>query len=380
MFLFEQNSYESLVNKMNELECARKQINEIDAEMARLFEKRMQASKAVASYKKEHALPILDSVRENEIIAKNASFIEDASVREYYVQFLKQTMAISRSYQSRLNDGIRVAYSGVPGAYAYIAIKKLFPEGNPVSYPNFESAYSAVENGECDACVLPIENSYAGDVGTVMDLIFSGTLYVNQVIDLEIVHNLMGVEGATLDTVKKVVSHPQALSQCAEFISSHAYESEAFSNTAVSAQYVKERADTSIGAIASNETAKIFGLKIIENAINTSRNNTTRFAVFSRAQNNLKSTGKMNNHFILTFTVKNEAGALAKTLDIIGAHGFNMRNLRSRPMKELLWSYYFYIEADGSIDTPDGKEMLRALSATTDRLRLVGTYQTKDLK
>ena len=89
MFIFEQNSYESLVNKMNELECARKQINEIDAEMARLFEKRMQASKTVASYKKEHALPILDSVRENEIIAKNASFIEDASVREYYVQFLK---------------------------------------------------------------------------------------------------------------------------------------------------------------------------------------------------------------------------------------------------------------------------------------------------
>jgi chorismate mutase/prephenate dehydratase len=88
----------------------------------------------------------------------------------------------------------------------------------------------------------------------------------------------------------------------------------------------------------------------------------------------------MNNHFILTFTVKNEAGALAKTLDIIGAHGFNMRNLRSRPMKELLWSYYFYIEADGSIDTPDGKEMLRALSATTDRLRLAGTYQTKDVK
>lgn len=380
MFLFEQNSYESLVNKMNELECARKQINEIDAEMARLFEKRMQASKTVASYKKEHALPILDSVRENEIIAKNASFIEDASVREYYVQFLRQTMAISRSYQSRLNEGIRVAYSGVPGAYAYIAIKKLFPEGNPVSYPNFESAYSAVENGECDACVLPIENSYAGDVGTVMDLIFSGTLYVNQVIDLEIVHNLMGVEGATLDTIKKVVSHPQALSQCAEFISKHGYESEAFSNTAVSAQYVKECADTSIGAIASYETAKIFGLKIIENAINTSRNNTTRFAVFSRAQNNLKSTGKMNNHFILTFTVKNEAGALAKTLDIIGAHGFNMRNLRSRPMKELLWSYYFYIEADGSIDTPDGKEMLRALGATTDRLRLAGTYQTKDVK
>ena len=365
---------------MNELEKARKIINEVDAEMARLFEKRMQASEMVASYKKEHALPILDTSRENEIISKNASFIENQAVREYYVQFLKETMAISRSYQSRLNEGIKVAYSGVPGAYAYIATKKLFPEGNPVSYSDFASAYNAVESGECDACVLPIENSYAGDVGTVMDLIFSGSLYVNQVIDLEIVHNLMGVEGATLDSIKSVVSHPQALSQCAEFIEKHGYESEPFSNTAAAAQFVKEKADTSIGAIASDETAKIFGLKIIENAVNTSRNNTTRFAVFSRAQNNVKSQGKMNNHFILTFTVKNEAGALAKTLDIIGAHGFNMRNLRSRPMKELLWSYYFYIEADGSIDTAEGKEMLRALGATTDRLRLAGTYQTRDIK
>ncbi len=365
---------------MNELENARKIINEVDSEMARLFEKRMRASEMVASYKKEHGLSILDTTRENEVIKKNSEFIEDKTIREYYVQFLKETMAISRSYQSRLNEGIRIAYSGVPGAYAHIATKRLFPEGNPISYPDFASAYSAVEMGECDACVLPIENSYAGDVGTVMDLIFSGSLYVNQVIDLEIVHNLMAVEGATLDTIKKVVSHPQALSQCAEFIGKHSYESEPFSNTAVSAQYVKEQNDISIGAIASEETASIFGLKIIENSINTSRNNTTRFAVFSRAQNNPKVSGKMNNHFILTFTVKNEAGALAKTLDIIGAHGFNMRNLRSRPMKELLWSYYFYVEADGNIDSQEGREMLRVLGATTDRLRLAGTYQTREVK
>ena len=365
---------------MNELENARKIINEVDREMAKLFEKRMLASEIVAAYKKEHALPILDSARENEVISKNAALLENTVLREYYVRFLKETMAISRSYQSRLNEGIKVAYSGVPGAYAHIAVKKLFPEGNPVSYPDFASAYSAVEKGECDACVLPIENSYAGDVGTVMDLIFSGTLYVTQVIDLDIVHNLLGVEGATLDTVKKVVSHPQALSQCSEFLDKHSYERESFSNTAVSAQFVKEQNDVSIAAIASDETASIFGLKILENAINTSRNNTTRFAVFSRAQNDTKPVGKMNNHFILTFTVKNEAGALAKTLDIIGAHGFNMRNLRSRPMKELLWSYYFYIEADGSIETEDGEQMLRALRATTDRLRLVGTYQTRDVK
>ena len=366
---------------MNELENARKIINEVDAEMARLFEKRMQASEMVASYKKQNGLSILDATREAEVIKKNSEYIENQTVREYYVQFLKETMAISRAYQSRLNDGVKVAYNGVPGAYAYIAAKKMFPESNPVSYPDFISAYEAVENGECDICVLPIENSYAGDVGTVMDLIFAGSLYVNQVIDLAIEHDLMAPEGATVNTIKKVVSHPQALSQCAEFIKKHGYDTEAFSNTAVSAQFVKEQNDITIAAIASDETARIFGLNIIESGINTSRSNTTRFAVFSRSQNDgAKALDKMNNHFILTFTVKNEAGALAKTLDIIGAHGFNMRNLRSRPMKELLWSYYFYIEADGNINTKDGKEMLRELSATTDKLRLAGTYHTQDAK
>lgn len=361
---------------MNKLEEARKSINEIDAEIAKLFEKRMEASKLVAEYKKENGLSILDSSREAEIIQKNAELINDQVVREHYVEFLKQTMKISRAYQSRLNEGIKIAYNGVAGAFAYIASKKMFPEGTPVSYPDFVSAYQAVENGECDVAVLPIENSYAGDVGTVMDLIFSGSLYVNQVIDLPIVHNLIAPKGATLSSIKKVISHPQALSQCADFIAKNGYETESFANTAVSAQYVKEKGDITIGAIASDETANIFGLEIIESNVNTSRNNTTRFAVFSRAQNTpSESSSKMHDHFILTFTVKNEAGALAKTLDIIGAHGFNMRNLRSRPMKELLWSYYFYIEADGNINTRDGKEMLRILGATCDKLKLAGTYR-----
>ena len=132
-----------------------------------------------------------------------------------------------------------------------------------------------------------------------------------------------------------------------------------------------------LAAIASDETANIFGLKILEGGINESKNNTTRFAAFSRVQNKENSNKKqMNDHFILVFTVKNEAGALAKTLDIIGAHGYNMRNLRSRPMKELMWSYYFYIEADGNINTEDGKDMLRELGATCDRLKLAGTYKT----
>ncbi|MBO5262027.1 MAG: chorismate mutase [Clostridia bacterium] len=360
---------------MNELEQARKIINEVDEQMAALFEKRMYASELVAKYKKEHGLSILDEEREKQVIHNNSALIKNPVYQEYYAEFIKETMRISRSYQSRLNEGQRVAYSGVEGAYAYIAAKKMYPCANLVSYPDFESAYNSVENGECDVCVLPIENSYAGDVSTVMDLMFSGTLYVNQVINLPITHCLMVNEGVELKDIKKVVSHPQALAQCASYIKEMGFEPVSHENTALSAKYVKENGLLDTGAIASLETAELFGLKVLASGINASRTNTTRFLAFSRAQNEVKANNrKMNQHFILMFTVKNEAGALAKTIDIIGAFGFNMRNLHSRPMKELLWSYYFYVEADGNINSQSGQDMLRALGATCDRLKLVGTY------
>ncbi|MBO5313379.1 MAG: chorismate mutase [Clostridia bacterium] len=366
---------------MNELEEARKIINEVDKEMASLFERRMYASELVAKYKKEHGLSILDEAREKEVIIKNSALVENQVYREYYTEFLKETMRISRAYQSRLNEGLRVAYSGVEGAYAYIASKRMYPQGQLVSYPNFESAYRAVENGECDVAVLPIENSYAGEVSTVMDLMFSSTLYVNQVINLPISHCLMANEGIELSDIKRVVSHPQALAQCEPYIKELQLSSESMENTAVSAKYVKENKLTDTGAIASRETAELFGLKVLASGINSSRTNTTRFVAFSRAQNNTTSQGgKMEKHFILVFTVRNEAGALAKTIDIIGAHGFNMQNLHSRPMKELLWKYYFYVELNGDINTQNGRDMLRELSATCDKLKLVGTYTINSQK
>ena len=213
-----------------------------------------------------------------------------------------------------------------------------------------------------------------------MDLIFSGSLYVNQVIDLPIVQNLIGTENATLDSVKTVVSHPQALQQCEAYVRRHNYRTEAYSNTALAAMHVKELNDPSVAAIAADEASSIFGLRVIDSEINDSKNNTTRFAAFSRSQNRPVSTGKREDeNFILVFTVQNEAGALAQTLNIIGAHGFNMRNLRSRPMKNLQWNYFFYIEAEGNINTENGRDMLRELSAICAKLKLVGTYYANNV-
>ena len=155
--------------------------------MARLFEERMEASEQVALYKKEHALPIFDEKREKEVIEKNTAFLNNYIYKEYYVNFIQNTMDISKQYQSRLLEGLKVAYSGVKGAFAYIACKKMFPNAVYVPYISFKDAYEAVEKGECDVCVLPLENSYAGEVGLVMDLMFSGSLYINQVLETPVI-------------------------------------------------------------------------------------------------------------------------------------------------------------------------------------------------
>lgn len=358
---------------MSKLKDARKEINTIDKEMAELFIRRMLAAKTIAEYKKENGLPIFDPVRESEIITKNSELILDKELREYYITFLKNNMEVSRAYQSRILNGMKVAFSGAPGAFAHIASTKLFPTAEKLPYPDFVSAYSSVENGECDVAVLPLENSYNGEVGQVTDLMFSGSLYVNAVFELAVSQDLLGVKGATIADIKEVYSHPQALGQCASFIHDNGFTTIEYSNTALAARYVAEKGDRSLGAIASAEAADMFGLDVIARNINESRTNTTRFAVFSRAENR-HSSREMGIHTIILFTVRNEAGALAKAIDIIGKHGFNMRTLRSRPMKELLWQYYFYVEAEGNVHTEEGEEMMRELSEYCDKLKAIGTY------
>ncbi len=355
------------------LDKARKEINEIDAEMAKLFVRRMRAAESVAEYKKERGLAIFDAAREEEVIRRNSAMVEDEILRAYYVNFLQNNMAVSRAYQSRLLEGMKVAYSGAEGAFAHIATEKLYPSARKIAFGDFVSAYRAVEKGECDICVLPVENSSNGEVGQVTDLMFSGSLYVNGMYELAVTQDLLGVRGAKLSDIKQVISHTQALGQCSRYIREHGFTEKDYINTALAAKYVADLGDRSVAAIASAEAADIFGLSVLDHDINESKNNTTRFAVFSRVAN--KRLPKDNAvHSILLFTVRNEAGALARAIDVIGNHGFNMRTLRSRPMKELLWQYYFYVEAEGDVQTETGRSMMEELGEYCDRLKFAGTY------
>ena len=358
---------------MDELQEARLAINAIDDKMAELFCERMRAAQQVAAYKQAHGLPVLDAAREQEVIRQGTEKIEEDTLRGYYTDFLTGTMAISRRYQQRLMGSMRVAYSGTAGAFAHIAAERLFPQAEKCAYPDFRAAYKAVENGDCDVAVLPMENSYAGEVGQVTDLIFSGSLYINGSLQLAVCHDLLAVEDADLQSIQTVVSHPQALAQCEPFVKKHGLKAVSFENTALAAQYVAEQNDPTIAAIASGDSAERYGLKILAQGINESQTNTTRFAVLARAEDKhiCEAHGA---HFALMFTVRNEAGALARALNIIGAHSFNMRTLRSRPMKTLLWQYYFYVEAEGNIHSHEGNCMLEELAVCCDRLKIAGSF------
>ena len=354
----------------NKLEQAREIINEVDAQMAELFVRRMRAAELVFEHKKEYGLPILDQKREDAVIAKNSARIEDAVLKGYYIDYLKHLMSVSRAYQYRMQSGLKVAYSGVEGAFAHIAAGRIFPESNRISCRDFKTAYDAVVSGECDVAVVPVENSYAGEVGQTIDLIFSGTLFINGIYELEIHQNLLGLPGAAVEDIKKVTSHPQALAQCHDYIRSRGFEAEEASNTAVAAKFVAESGDKTLGAIASVETAEIYGLKVLEANVNKSGENTTRFAVLSKVQ----ATAPALSSSVLMFTVKHEAGSLANAISIIGKYGYNMTALRSRPLKKHSWQYYFYIEIDGRTDTENGGKMLEELGQVCDRLKVAGTF------
>ena len=357
-----------------DLKEARDTVKRVDEEIAKLFVQRMDAVREIAAYKQERGLPVEDREQERKVIKEQSEKIDDETLRSFYVQFLQSTIDVSKQWQHQLISGTRIAYCGVEGAFSCIAAGRIFPDGSAIPFPSFEAAYESVASGKCSAAVLPIENSDAGEVGPVIDLMFLGDLNVNGVYDLFITQNLLGISGARVEDIQRVVSHPQALEQCRAYINDHGMEAVAAENTATAAKEVAELKDIHTAAIASRESADLYGLEIIDHDVNESRLNTTRFAVFSRVEN--KGHGRKDNTaFILLFTVKDEVGGLAKATSIISAFDFNMRVLRSRPMKGLLWHYYFYAELEGDDRSDQGRQMLRALKSVCPMIKVAGRYE-----
>lgn len=254
----------------------------------------------------------------------------------------------------------KVAYCGIEGAFAHIAAKKMFPGGQFVSFPSFSKAYQSVETGECDYAVLPVENSFAGDVNQVFDLMFTGHLYIVKMMNLRISQTLLGVKGASVSDIKTVISHQQAIDQCMEYIQNHNFAIQTATNTAIAAEIVSKTNDKTLASIGSEESAPLYNLDVLERNINQNDFNTTRFAVFSNEPADFNNKGE-NCTFIVLFTIKNEPGSLAKAVKAFGDSGFNMKSLKSHPVKNVPWQYYFYTEVEGSLMTDKGVALLERL-------------------
>ncbi len=267
----------------------------------------------------------------------------------------------------------KIAYCGIKGAFAYIAASQIFPNQEFISFPSFAKAYESVEKQECDYAVLPVENSFAGDVNQVFDLMFRGNLNIIKMHKLKISQTLLGIKGAKVSDIKTVVSHPQAIEQCMEYIQNHGFAIQNASNTAVASNLVANKNDKTVAAIASEESAALYNLDILEKEINSNDQNTTRFLVFSNNPPGSVATGK-KPVFIVLFTVKNIPGSLAKAVQAFGDAGYNMRSLKSHPVKNIPWQYYFYVEVEGSLMNDKGVTLLEKLSQSCIEVVSPGYY------
>lgn len=354
---------------MKTLDEARIEIDAVDKEMAALFERRMKAVEAVIQYKIANNKPIFDSTREKEVVAKNVARINNEVYKPYYEDYINEMMRISKEYQKTFVEKRKIAYQGSVGAFSQIAASKLFNDEELISYHSFEDVFKAVENGDVAFGVIPFENSYTGEVGETLDLLYKyPNVYIKDMYDLPVNQNLLGLKGSSIKHIKEVYSHGQALSQCSLFLKGLDATLIPYVNTALAAKYISEQQDTSKAAIASIETAKAYGLEVLAENICDSANNTTRFMIIQ------KNLYKQGNRFSLLFSVDHKAGSLADILEVFKQEGFNLENIKSRSTKMGGWQYYFYVELVGNLSDEESSKLLDLLKDKVHNLRIIGTY------
>ena len=356
---------------MDTLEQARAEINAVDAQLAALFERRMAAVLSVAQYKQAHRLPVYDAAREAVVLEKAAARIQDPALRPYYKDRVQNLMDVAKQYAAVVLGQNRAANQGVDGAFAPNALRALFPHAEAVSYSTWDEVFEAVASGEAAHGVVPFENSHAGDVSAVLDLCYNyPELWVVDVYDLPISQNLLVLPGTQLSDLTRVYSHQQAIAQSETFLKQFGLPATAMPNTAMAAKFVAESGDRTKAAIASAETAALYGLEVLVPSINTDGDNTTRFIVLSRE----KPTG--GNRFSLLFTLDNKPGKLAEVIQVIGRFGYDMESIKSRPLPHVQFEYYFYVQlvCPANAATDDCAKLVHELENVCRTVRILGVF------
>ena len=375
---------------MNLLEI-RDQLDGIDAEIVRLFEERMKLVEEVAEFKIGTGKQVFDAEREKAKIEAVRSLAHSEDRARDAEELFTQLMTISRRMQYRLlqehgrktnlgftpvetilKKGVQVAYQGVEGAFGHSAALRYFGEDSfPYHVKTFEDAMEAVERGEADYCMIPIENSSAGAVSANFDSIAK---YQNTIVGelyLPVSQCLLGLPGTGPEEIRRVYSHPQALMQSAAFLNAHKdWEQFSMENTAVAAKKVVAEQDRTQAAVASREAAKLYGLEILKEDINQDKNNTTRFLVLAKAPIYQQGAGKIS----LCFELPHRYGTLYNALGHFTYNGISMLMVESRPIPGKAWEYRFFVDIEGSLSDPAVQNALMGIFQETRNPRILGNY------
>lgn len=374
-----------------DLQEFRKEIDEIDSRIVALYERRMEVSGKVAAYKIESGKKVFDRAREEEKLEKVRALACNEFNRHGVTELFEQIMSMSRKLQYQLlsehgvvgrlpfiavealdSERARVVFQGDEGSYSQAAMETYFGSRiNAFHVDSFRDAMLAIDEGAADYAVLPIENSTAGIVSEIYDLLmeFENYIVAEQILPIE--HCLMGVPGAELSDIKTVYSHPQSLMQSAGFLYEHAdWRQVSLQNNAFAARKVAAEQDKSQAAIAGAYAAEVYGLQVLKQGVNDEQGNSTRFIIITNQKVFLRNAGKVS----ICFEVPHKSGSLYHMLSHFIYNNLNMTKIESRPIPGRNWEYRFFIDFEGNLADGAVKNALRGLREEARNMKILGNY------
>lgn len=378
-----------------EIQELRREINEIDDRLVELFLKRMGVSLEVAKYKQENHMPVLDRTRERELLARVAAKSDDKDLQLYTRLLYSSIMGLSRSYQhkyldqgsSALTERIRqsaqrfsmqdlpesavVACQGVEGAYSSLACERLFKNPDIMFFASWEDVFSAVQQGLCRYGILPIENSTAGSVNHVYDLMNRHNFYIVKSVRLKVSHALLAKPGTALSEVREIFSHEQAIQQCSDFLSKlQNVKVTVCENTAAAAKRVSESERSDVAAISSKDCMALYGLSMLAEGVQNNANNYTRFICIGKEPEIFAGANKTS----LMLTLPHRPGSLYDVLSRFYALDINLLKLESRPKPNSDFEFLFYFDIEASVYSENFLRMISELEASAEQFSYLGSY------
>jgi chorismate mutase/prephenate dehydratase len=377
---------------MKTLEGLRGKLDEVDRRLLEVLQERLQTVAVIAQIKAEGLSFLRDHERETELLARVEGWARELGLdgfrtheifREIIAMSLKaqEEALLKRDQVERSARGaLRVAFQGIEASYSQLAATKYFAARSAsmefVGQRTFAEALAMAESGEVGYAFLPIENTTAGSINQTYDLLRQTNLRIVGEEILHVRHCLLGVEGAEPATLRRVLSHPQALTQCSRYLAGLGeVELVAFEDTAASAREVRRAGLATQGAIASFEAAETYGLRVLEEGIADQEENWTRFVVISGLE--IELDPRIPSKTSLVLTTPHREGALAHCLNLLAEHGLNLTKLESRPVPSRPWEYLFYVDIEGSVDSESAALGIAELRRECPYLRVLGSYPSR---